>query len=94
MQVLSFERRWIAVKRSAQNRVNKCRQDDLCFACMEKFLPDEMRTRDVHLRCYHATFRAIKAGKTTEQERMAEGKLGESAARGRKPSNPVSVDLA
>lgn len=92
MHARVIETRLVEVKRVAQSRIAKAQSERLCVACMEKL--DGSRTiRGCHERCYRATLRAILAGRTTEQERVADGKLLERDTPGRNPSNPVSVEL-
>ncbi len=92
MQVAVFEARWIQVRKSARDRLAKCKHENLCPACMQSFAEGETTIRGVHVRCYHATRRAIQAGKFTEQERIQAGKLLEPGPKGRPPSNPVSLE--
>lgn len=92
MQVAVFEARWVPVRKAARDRLAKCQHENLCPACLEPFEAGEDRMRGVHVRCYHATRRAIKAGKFTEQERVQAGKLLERSPGGRPPCNPVSVE--
>jgi hypothetical protein len=92
MQVAIVEKRWVSVRKAARERLAKCQQENLCPACLEPLADDEPRMRGVHIRCYHATRRAIQAGKFTEQERVQAGKLLEPSSTGRPPSNPVSVE--
>ena len=89
-----FEKRWVAVRKTAKDRIAKCEKDGLCVACMEKIAEGERSMRGMHMRCYFATARAIRTGKTTEEERMREGKMLEAQSGGRKPANPVTLDLA
>jgi hypothetical protein len=94
MRLEVFERKFVTVKREAIKRIDRCRQEGLCRACLEPVLPGEKTIRDIHLRCYHATFRAVRAGKTTWADRLAEGKIGEVGPVGRKPTNAVSAEFA
>lgn len=93
MQLRMFQTRWVTVKRDAVERLAKCERERLCCGCLEP-LGEELGTRGLHVRCYHATRRAILAGKTTEEDRISQGKLLEARQRGRKPSNAVSIDVA
>lgn len=94
MRLLVTEQKWIAVNKRAQERLAKCRQSNLCLACMQPIEAGEEVLRGVHMRCYHATYRAVRMGKTTMEKRVAEGKLGECKPSGRKPSNPVTAELS
>jgi len=103
MQVTVFEKRVLQVRESARQRIEKAELEHLCVACLEplvavfgekgEFLKWD-QIRQCHPKCYHATLRAIKAGKTTEQERMTEGKFGQRGFGGPKPSNPVTKDVS
>ena len=93
MQVAVRSTRWIEVNAEAIARIEKAHAEGLCLACMEPL--DETRTlRHCHERCYRATDRAIKSGVWTEDERVAEGKLGEKDITGRPLTNPVSIEAA
>lgn len=92
MIVEVFTKRLVTVKREAKERIEKCQREGLCLACMEP-LGDGPLLRGVHQACYHATFRAVRAGKTTWEQRVAEGKAGQPRS-GRKPTNPVSAEFA
>jgi hypothetical protein len=92
MQVQIIKIELITVEKKALQRIAKAAAEGLCVACLKPL--DETRTvRHCHERCYRATLRAIKAGKTTEEERLREGKLLECDEVGRKASNPVTCEL-
>lgn len=91
MRVLVFEKRWIEVRKAARDRILRCQSERLCVACLEP-IGSEEPIRGCHIRCYHATYRAIKRGKFTDLQRVQDGKLLEAKERGRKPSNPVSLE--
>ncbi len=81
------------MRKAAKERIAKCKRENLCVACMEPFTnKDEVAIRGCHVRCYHATYRAIRRGKFTAEQRVRAGKLLEAKNRGRKPSNPVSLE--
>jgi hypothetical protein len=84
---------WINVDRKAVQHIARCQANDLCLAC-EQPLGDSRVLRGCHERCCKATYRGIKSGKTTEQERMELGKLLPAESGGRRATNPVSVELA
>jgi hypothetical protein len=84
---------WVEVKRGAVQRVAKCQSQKLCLAC-EQPLGDCRVVRGCHERCAKATYRAIESGKTTDAKRIEEGKWLTAEQGGRKPSNPVSIELA
>lgn len=93
MQLRVFQLGFVTVKRAAVERLAKCEREGLCCGCMEP-LEGEVARRGLCIACYHATRRAINAGKTTESKQLAEGKMLEAKPSGRKPSNPISVDFA
>jgi hypothetical protein len=93
MFVEVFTKRLINVKREAKERIEKAQREGLCLACLKPIADGEETLRGAHSACYQATYRAISAGKTTWEERIAEGKIG-PAKTGRKPSNPVSAEFA
>lgn len=93
MQVAQTICRYITLTKLARQRIAKAEAEGLCVACLTPL--DETRTiRGCHERCYRATTRAIKSGKTTEKERMQAGKLLSNAEPGKKPSNPVSLEFS
>lgn len=92
MQVAVTEIRYVEVKKSARDRLAKAEKECLCVACMEP-LGDGVIKRGCHEKCYQATRRMIQRGLTTEADRVAAGKLLESDQGGRKPSNPVTLDV-
>lgn len=94
MQVAVFEKRWIEVRKAARERIAKCEKESLCVACLGQLKANEHTIRGCHVKCYHATYRAIREGKMTDAERVAAGKLLENQPKGRKPSNPVSVEAS
>jgi hypothetical protein len=94
MRLLVSVKRFVSVNKAAKERLAKCMREGLCPACLEPLLPGQPTKRGAHVRCYHATFRAVRAGKTTWAKRVAEGKIGEAEAPGRKPSHPVSAEFA
>lgn len=91
MQVFMLEKRYVEVRKAARERLEKAEKEHLCVACMEALNGRPMR--GMHMRCYHATMRAIRTGKTTEEDRVAQGKMLEPAKTGRKPSNPVTQEV-
>jgi hypothetical protein len=86
-------RRWQTVRlgTEAKRRVSKAKAEGLCVACLK---PAEGRMiRGCHFSCYRATLRAIERGLTSEQERVSEGKILPVRISGRKPKNPVTIDV-
>ena len=75
----------------AKRRVSKAKAEGLCVACLK---PASGRMiRGCHFNCYRATLRAIERGLTSEQERVSEGKMLPVGTTGRKPKNPVTLDV-
>ncbi len=92
MHVVVTENRFIEVKKSIVERLRKASHEGLCVACMQPL--DSTRTiRGCHERCHKATMRMIEVGKTTEADRVSQGKLLEKCQPGRKPSNPVTLEV-
>lgn len=89
-----LEKRIVELRRSARLHVEKCRRDGLCLACGQPFIEGEKVRREMHIRCYDATWRAVRDGKTTWEERVKNGRAGEAKSPGRPPSNPVTIEVA
>ena len=82
----------VTLKKAAVERLSAAEKDGLCVACMKPL--DSTRTvRGCHERCLKATTRAIAQGLCTEEQRISEGKLLTADPGGRRPSNPVTVEL-
>ncbi len=79
------------MKRSVIQRIAKCEAEGLCMSCL-KPIGESRVVRGCHERCARATYRAIKDGKLTDEQRVAEGKWLETAQRGPKPTNPVTIE--
>lgn len=77
--------------RTARIRVNKCEKEGLCYACMKPL--SGRVVRKCHEACARATYRAIQRGECTDEQRIAEGKWSEASPGGRKPSNPVTIEV-
>jgi hypothetical protein len=91
MQIAIQTLRYITLKKAAMNRIAMAERDKLCCACLQP-LGDSRVIRGCHERCVKATKRAVAAGKFTEDERIAQGKILSASSGGRKPSNPVSIE--
>lgn len=91
MRVAVTRVEWIEVNREARKRIAKCEAEGLCCACLQPIVAGRV-IRGCHDKCAAATYRAIKAGKFTDAQRVSEGKWLEHGTVGRKPSNPVSVE--
>lgn len=89
-----LEKRYVEVRKVARERLKKAEREHLCRGCMQPIVAGEKVMRGDHLRCYYAILRAIKSGRTTEDQMVSEGRMLEAAKSGRKPSNPVTVELA
>ena len=79
------------LSKAAVRRIAKADSEQLCVGCLEP-LGDSRVVRGCHEKCFRATLRAIERGDVTEETRVAEGKLLAAGTRGRKPSNPVTID--
>jgi hypothetical protein len=89
---VDFSGMQIELNDEAKERLAKAETKNLCVACMEPL--DETRVvRGCHERCYRATMRSVANGKTTEAQRIAEGKLLVSEPGGGSPSNPVTKEI-
>lgn len=84
----------VKVTPEGQERLVLCDTKNLCCACLGAFSDGDVQVRGMHDRCSKATWRMIDAGKTTEKERMEQGKMRAKATPGRKPTNPVTKELA
>jgi hypothetical protein len=82
--------KWVIMDRVARARVAKCDKEGLCYACMQPLYGRVIRK--CHAKCMKATQRAIERGETTDEERVAQGKLAAPQRGGRKPSNPVTIE--
>lgn len=85
---------WVTVKKAARDRLAKCESEGLCTGCLEKLADGERAIRGMHPACYYATYYAIKTGKITEEDRVREGKMLPPAQAGRKPKNPISIEVS
>ena len=92
MQIQITKIEFISVNKKAMQRIAEAEAKHLCVACLQP-LDGTRVVRGCHERCYRATLRAIESGKTTEADRMKEGKLLEADEGGRKASNPVTCEL-
>ena len=92
MRIQIYVPGWIEMKRSAIQRLAKCKDENLCVACMKPIGNGKKVVRGCHEYCHTVTLDAIKSGTYTEAERIAAGKLLTKELGGRKPSNPVAVE--
>jgi predicted aldo/keto reductase-like oxidoreductase len=93
MRFLVKVAKYIQMDKAALDRISLAQKKNLCVACM-KPVGNGRVIRGCHEACWKATKRAVAAGKFTEEERIAEGKILECLPGGRAPSNPVSVEAA
>jgi hypothetical protein len=84
---------WIEITRNVLMSVSKLQADGNCLACGLP-LGNGKKVRGCHEKCAKATYRCIAAGKTTDEKRVEEGKWLPAETGGRKPSNPVSIELS
>jgi len=93
MRILVKAVEWIEMKKSVAMRVAKLQAEGKCLAC-ELPLGEGRVVRGCHEKCAKATYRAIFSKKTTDTKRIEDGKWLSAESGGRKPSNPVSVELS
>jgi hypothetical protein len=84
---------WIDMKKNVAAKVAKLLAEGKCLSC-EQPLAGEKSIRGCHVRCAKATYRGIFSGATTDAKRVEDGKWLPPGKPGRKPSNPVSVELS
>jgi hypothetical protein len=92
MRIEVLQMGFVEVDQAALDRIEYAKANNLCVACLDK--PPLPAHKGCCGGCYSATRRALNDGKTTEAERIAEGKLLPGGKRGRKPSNAVTKDVA
>jgi hypothetical protein len=83
---------WIEMKKNVAMLVAKLQAEGKCLACGLP-LDGGKVVRGAHEKCAKATYRAIAAGKTTDAKRVEDGKWLPAENGGRKPSNPVTIEL-
>lgn len=81
----------VKISKKGRERILKSEKDSLCLACGEP-LDGTRVVRRCHERCYRATMRAIRSGYFTEEQRVAEGKLGDREPLKVRLVNPVSIE--
>ena len=81
----------IEMKPEVKKKVEKCVRLGICLTC-GKPLGDRV-VRGVHDACAKTTYRAIRNGLTTDEERIEDGKWLPRNRSGRPPSNPIIVEL-
>lgn len=80
------------------SKTNEQRMRDLlsagrCLGCENELVAGERVTRGLCATCYHGTLHAIKVGKTTEEDRLREGRILRASPGGRRPANKYLTDL-
>lgn len=90
MRVQVFSIGFVEMKRSAVQRVAKCQAEGLCCSCLEPLIPGERVVRGCHVRCAKATYRAIEAGRLTDNGQVEAGEWLSPESGGRKPTIAVS----
>ncbi|MEM7558452.1 MAG: hypothetical protein AAF394_04960 [Planctomycetota bacterium] len=93
MRALVLKKVWVDMDKEAIRRIAKAEEEGLCLACLEKLKPGEAVIRGDHARCYHAIYRAIQRGETTDAQMVAKGMMLEASRGGRPRSNPISIEL-
>jgi hypothetical protein len=84
---------WVEITRIVRMAIARLQVEGKCLACCQP-LGDGKVVRGCHEKCAKATYRAIAAGKTTDAKRVEEGKWLPAETGGRKPTNPVSIELS
>jgi hypothetical protein len=79
------------MKPEVKKKIEKCTRLGICLTCGEP-LGDRV-VRGVHDACAKTTYRAIRNGLTTDEERVEAGKWLPRSRSGRPPSNPIIVEL-
>lgn len=92
MRVRVLVEKWVIVKKSAVERLQKCQRERLCLACMQPLKEGEKPIRGCHSKCARATYRAISSGAFTDAQRVSEGKWLDRDRPGPKPTNPVTEE--
>jgi DNA-directed RNA polymerase subunit RPC12/RpoP len=80
------------MRKSVAMRVAKLQAECKCLACEQPYGNEDL-IRGCHKRCAKATYRAISNNRTTDSKRVQEGKWLPAMRTGRKPSNPVTIEL-
>jgi hypothetical protein len=93
MQVVVYVQELVEMRKAAFDRITKCKNENLCVACLGSLDGEKRVIRGCHYRCQQATLKAIKEGKFTEKARIASGKFLAKAG-GRPISNPVALEAA
>lgn len=93
MQFVVYVQEIIEMRKAALDRITKCKQENLCVACLGSLEGEKRVIRGCHYRCEQATLKAIREGKWTEKARIQAGKFLPKAG-GRPISNPVSIEAA
>jgi hypothetical protein len=93
MQVVIYVQEFVEMRKAALDRINKCKNENLCVACMGSLEGEKRVIRGCHYRCQQATLKAIKEGRFTEKGRVQAGKFLPKSG-GRPVSNPVSMEAA
>jgi hypothetical protein len=92
MRVCVKSIRWVEMKRAVLQRVSRLQAECKCLVC-ECSLVGRKSIRGDCEPCYRATLRAVNKGETTDEKRVEDGKWLATEKPGRKPSNPVTVEL-
>lgn len=85
--------RYIPVKPEVIERIQQCKDEDLCYACMEPFVGDERRVRRTHERCYKAIYRAVQRGEGDWDDFVEQGLVEGEEADGKPSRHPALRDF-
>ena len=83
----------VRISKTNEQRMRGLLSAGKCLGCENTLVDGERVTRGLCATCYHGTLHAIKAGKTTEEDRLREGWILAASLGGRRPANQYLRDL-
>jgi protein-arginine kinase activator protein McsA len=83
----------VRISKTNEQRMKELSEAGKCLGCEHKFVKDETVRRGLCIKCYRGTMHAIRVGKTSEEDRLREGRLKEASGGGRRPSNDYIKEL-
>lgn len=87
-------RAMVKITEHVQKRVSECTAKRQCLGCQVTFGSSQKVVRGCCVTCYTAINRAIARGSVSEREMIKQGKLLPATRGGRRPTNPMSQELA
>lgn len=92
MKVAAVVSRWIKVRSEGERRLERCKAERLCTACLQPLGPDEKPKRGLHRNtCYFRVRDLLLRGEVTEAELLAAGEILPRATPGPKPRHPLTL---